>query len=456
MSPELRLAYVLAVVLLYGLFCLWIALRHRKRSQANGTHALANGNGSTPVLVAFASQSGFAEYLAGRTAESLIAAGQPVTLLPLEQVQADTLATFERALFIVSTTGEGDAPTHAYRFVAKVMDTPADFSRLRYGVLALGDSRYVNFCVFGRQLDEWLRACGATALFERIEVDNGADAGIAAWKEQLARLGASADIAISDGPQFAPWVLRERTLLNPGSAGGPVYLVRLSPPASGMSWTAGDIAEIELPGHAADLTGHPPHRSYSIASLPEDGTLDLIVRQVRHEDGTLGAGSGWLTHHAQPENAVPLRLRRNSSFHPQEPSRPLILIGNGTGLAGLRAHLKAQAARGEGRNWLIFGERNRAHDFLLREELEAWQAGGMLERLDLAFSRDQEARVYVQHRLLEAQEAVRDWVAQGAAIYVCGSAEGMAGDVHAALTEILGAARLVRLTEDGLYRRDVY
>ena len=80
----------------------------------------------------------------------------------------------------------------------------------------------------------------------------------------------------------------------------------------------------------------------------------------------------------------------------------------------------------------------------------------MLERLDLAFSRDQEARVYVQHRLLEAQEAVRDWVAQGAAIYVCGSAEGMAGDVHAALTEILGAARLARLTEDGLYRRDVY
>ena len=454
MSPELRLAYALAVVLLYGLFCLWIARRHRKRKQQ--TASLTNGNGDASVLVAYASQSGFAEYLAGRTAESLNAAGRSVTLLPLEQVQAETLAEVERALFIVSTTGEGDAPAHAFRFVSKAMSASADFSHLHYGVLALGDSSYANFCAFGRQLDDWLRASNATPLFERIEVDNGADNAIAAWREQLARLGASADIAIADGPQFAPWVLAERILLNPGSIGGPVYLVRLRAPDTSATWTAGDIAEIELPGHAPDNTGHPPHRSYSIASLPEDGMLDLIVRQVRHEDGTLGAGSGWLTHHAPLESPVPLRIRRNSSFHPQAALRPLILIGNGTGLAGLRAHLKAQAARGDSRNWLIFGERNRAHDFLLHAELEAWQASGTLERLDLAFSRDQETRVYVQHRILEARETVKEWVSRGAAIYVCGSAEGMAGGVHDALTEVLGAAQLAQMTEDGLYRRDVY
>lgn len=455
MSPQLRLAYVAAVVVLYALFCLWIAARHRRRKSANGMNG-GNGNGDAPVLVAWASQSGFAEYLAGRTADSLRAAGRAVTLLPLDQVEAATLAGFKRALFIVSTTGEGDAPTHAFRFVTKVMNTSADFSRLRYGVLALGDSSYVNFCAFGRQLDNWLRASKAQPMFERIEADNGAQSALAAWREQLARLGASADVSIEDGPQFAPWVLTTRTLLNPGSVGGPVYLLRLRAPDNTFSWQAGDIAEIELPGHAPEPSGHPPHRSYSIASLPEDGTLDLIVRQVRHEDGTLGAGSGWLTAQAEIGGPVPLRLRRNSSFHPQETARPLILIGNGTGLAGLRAHIKAQAARGEGRNWLIFGERNRAHDFLLREELETWQASGVLERLDLAFSRDQETRLYVQHRLLEAQDAVRDWVSRGAAIYVCGSADGMAGDVHAALTSILGAEQLARMTEDGLYRRDVY
>ncbi|HEY4548082.1 MAG TPA: sulfite reductase subunit alpha [Pedomonas sp.] len=454
MSPELRLAYAFAVALLYGLFCLWIARRHKMRKQQGVS--LQNGSEDASLLVAYASQSGFAEYLAGRTAESLSAAGRTVTLLPLEQVHADTLATFERALFIVSTTGEGDAPTHAFRFVSKVMSASADFSRLRYGVLALGDRSYANFCAFGRQLDDWLRAAKATPLFERIEVDNGADASIAAWKEQLTRLGASENVAISDGPQFAPWVLAERTLLNPGSIGGPAYLVRLRASSPDLAWEAGDIAEIELPGHAPEASGHPPHRSYSIASLPADGMLDLIVRQVRHEEGQLGAGSGWLTHHAPVGGTVPLRIRRNSSFHPQEALRPLILIGNGTGLAGLRAHLKAQAASGEARNWLIFGERNRAHDFFLREELEAWQASGVLERLDLAFSRDQEARVYVQHRLLEARDSVAEWVSRGAAIYVCGSAEGMAGDVHAALADILGDAQLAQLTEDGLYRRDVY
>lgn len=454
MSPELRLAYAVAVALLYGLFCLWIARRHRRRKQRGNGHA--NGNGAAQVLVAYASQSGFAEYLAARTAESLNAAGRNAALLPLENVQAETLAGVDRALFIVSTTGEGDAPTHAFRFVSKVMGNSADFPRLRYGVLALGDSHYANYCAFGRRLDAWLRASHATPLFERIDVDNGAQDALAAWQAQLARLGASTDVAISDGPRFEPWVLAERTLLNPGSIGGPVYLVRLRAPSADTRWEAGDIAEIELPGHAPEESGHPPHRSYSIASLPADGTLDLIVRQVRHDTGDLGAGSGWLTHHAPVGGAVPLRIRRNSSFHPQEALRPLILIGNGTGLAGLRAHLKAQAMRGDGRNWLIFGERNCQHDFLLREELEAWQAGGVLERLDLAFSRDQESRLYVQHRLLDARQAVSEWVNRGAAIYVCGSAEGMAGDVHAALVDSLGAARVEQLIEDGLYRRDVY
>ena len=453
MSPALRLACALAAACLYGLFCLWTLWRHRKRNRAA---AVPDGEGEASFLVAYASQSGFAEYLAGRTAESLRAAGHAATLLPLEAVENTTLQQHRRALFIVSTTGEGDAPTHAFRFAHKTMNAPADVSHLGYGLLALGDSRYANFCAFGRRLDAWLRASGAAPLFERIEVDNGAESALRQWREQLARLGASATQAITDGPAFTPWVLAERRLLNPGSVGGPVYLVRLRAAVPGATWEAGDIAEIELPGAIDAATGHPPHRSYSIASLPDDGALDLLIRQVRHENGQLGAGSGWLTHHAEIGGEIRLRIRRNTSFHPQEATRPLLLIGNGTGLAGLRAHLRHQAARGRHRNWLVFGERNRAHDFFLHEELEAWQASGVLERLDLAFSRDQHHRLYVQHRLLENREAVRRWIDDGAAIYVCGSAEGMAGDVHAALTDILGAERIARMTEDGLYRRDVY
>ncbi|HAK91367.1 MAG TPA: oxidoreductase, partial [Massilia timonae] len=108
------------------------------------------------------------------------------------------------------------------------------------------------------------------------------------------------------------------------------------------------------------------------------------------------------------------------------------------------------------RNWLLFGERNAAHDFLCREELEAWRDGGMLARLDLAFSRDEGKARYVQHLVDAHQEELRRWVADGAAVYVCGSLQGMAGGVHDALVSALGLDTVDAMAADGRYRRDVY
>ncbi len=134
----------------------------------------------------------------------------------------------------------------------------------------------------------------------------------------------------------------------------------------------------------------------------------------------------------------------------------LILIGNGTGLAGLRSLLKARIAEGQQRNWLLFGERNQAHDFYCREELQGWLASGDLARLDLAFSRDQQAKIYVQDRLREAADELHHWLAEGAAIYICGSLQGMAAGVDQTLVELLGAEAVEQLIEQGRYRRDVY
>jgi sulfite reductase (NADPH) flavoprotein alpha-component len=178
---------------------------------------------------------------------------------------------------------------------------------------------------------------------------------------------------------------------------------------------------------------------------------------MRHPDGRLGLGSGWLTEHAALGGEILLRLRQNRTFHAPADDRPMILIGNGSGMAGLRAHLKGRVASGRRRNWLLFGERSRAHDFFHREEIEAWRAEGFLPRLDLVFSRDQETRVDVQDLLLRmAGNEVRAWAADGAALYVCSSLRGMAGGVDAALAEILGREELDRLAEEGRYRRDVY
>ena len=227
-----------------------------------------------------------------------------------------------------------------------------------------------------------------------------------------------------------------------------VFLLSLTPPTA-QEWDAGDLVEV-LPPDSAVV------REYSIASIPADGSLQLIVRQEVHADGRLGLGSGWLTEQATLSASISLRLRRNSSFHLPREAVPMILLGNGTGLAGLRSLLKARIAQGQQRNWLLFGERNIAHDFNCREELQGWLAAGDLARLDLAFSRDQAEKIYVQDRLRESADELRKWMAEGAVIYICGSLQGMAMGVEDVLVDVLGALEVASLVEQGRYRRDVY
>jgi sulfite reductase (NADPH) flavoprotein alpha-component len=199
-----------------------------------------------------------------------------------------------------------------------------------------------------------------------------------------------------------------------------------------------------------------PHRAYSIASLPEDGAAFLLVRQMRGPDGEMGLGSRWLTESAAVGAGIAARIRDNANFHVPEVDCPLILIGNGTGMAALRALLKTRLERGLRRNWLIFGERQAARDCYYGDELRQWQAEGKLERADFAWSRDQAERIHVQQRLREAADDLLAWVDAGAAIYVCGSLDGLAPGVDAVLNEVLGAARVEQLRQHGRYRRDVY
>lgn len=456
-------------------------------------------------LVAHASQTGHADALARRTHALLHDAGVDADLRALGTLDAAALAGYSHALVVVATTGEGDAPDSAAAFARNVMARPAALGALQVGVLALGDREYDAFCAFGRRVDAWLHASGARPLFDRIDVDNGDAAALRHWQHHVGQLAGRTDLADWSTPAYRAWTLAARTHLNPGSAGGPVHQVQLAPPDAGaLDWQAGDIAEIG-PRHAPEAvgawlraqgvpgdavveregaaismrelaarsrltdagTGVPPqaladaleplpHREYSIASIPADGTLDLVVRQVRHADGALGLGSGWLTRHAAPGACIDVRVRRNPGFHAPEDGRPVLLVGNGTGIAGLRALLKARASRGQRRNWLVFGERNTACDALFDDELDAWRAQGHLERLDRVFSRDGDGPRYVQDALRREAQTVRAWLAAGASVYVCGSLAGMAPGVDAALRAIAGDEAVDALLADGRYRRDVY
>ncbi len=441
-----------------GLWLLTIALvrwsQARARRAAAGSAALAPAGDAPPVLVAFASQTGLAEELAWMTARSLSDAGTPARVVPLGDLQPAGLKAAGRILIVASTTGEGDAPDALSRFVRQSMKAPADLTGLSYGLLALGDRTYADFCGFGRALDGWLQRSGAAPLFDRIEVDDGDTSAVRHWQHQLALLTGSTVQADWTPPAYDRWRLVERTQLNPGSPGGEAWLLAFGPVDHAPAWVAGDIAGISLP--AIDGQPAPGSREYSVASMPADGRAEFIVRLMHRPDGTPGLASGWLTRELAVGDAVEMRIRTNRSFHGPSPETPLILIGNGTGLAGLRAHWKARAARPHGGTWLMFGERTRAHDAFLDAELQAALASGSLTRLDRVFSRDAGDGRYVQQLVSEHAADLSAWVDRGATIFVCGSLEGMSTGVQAALEAVLGTERLLALTEAGRYRRDVY
>jgi sulfite reductase (NADPH) flavoprotein alpha-component len=146
---------------------------------------------------------------------------------------------------------------------------------------------------------------------------------------------------------------------------------------------------------------------------------------------------------------------------------PMIMVGPGTGIAPFRAFLEERAALGaKGKNWLFFGDQCRATDFLYEEQLTTWQKSNFLTRLDLAFSRDQKGKIYVQNRMLENAAELWAWLEAGAHFYVCGDASRMAKDVDAALHQVIetaggknaddAKAYVAKLKNDKRYQRDVY
>jgi sulfite reductase (NADPH) flavoprotein alpha-component len=225
----------------------------------------------------------------------------------------------------------------------------------------------------------------------------------------------------------------------------------------------------------ADLVASLPTlkpRLYSIASSPLacPGRVELCVGVVRAERrGRVrdGVASCHLAFRADP--AVPLLGHVQTSHFrlPADPATPVIMVGPGTGIAPFRAFLQHRAATGAGgRSWLFFGDQRGATDFLFREEIEGWKAGGVLHRLSLAWSRDGASKVYVQHRMAEAAPDLWRWLQDGAHFYVCGDASRMAKDVDTALRGVAQSeggmsadqARdwIVALARQGRYQRDVY
>jgi sulfite reductase (NADPH) flavoprotein alpha-component len=215
------------------------------------------------------------------------------------------------------------------------------------------------------------------------------------------------------------------------------------------------------------------HRAYSISSSSKahPDQVHLTVASVRYHSGGRNRGgvcSTYLAERVRRGEKPAIFISPNKSFRvPANNSAPLIMVGPGTGIAPFRAFLQERQATGaQGKNWLFFGDQHQEHDFIYQDELLAWRDNGLLTRLDLAFSRDQEKKLYVQSRMLEQGAELYAWLQEGAYFYVCGDASRMAKDVDNALYEVVrqfgglsterAADYVDQLKKEKRYLRDVY
>lgn len=420
-------------LLLVLLVCLW-AFRRKPEDTVTADEA------GSQTLVLYASQTGQAEAVARRSAAALNAGGHKAAVFSFKAVTPEILQQSRQVLCVVSTAGEGDAPDEALRFEHLLMKSRLELGNLTFATLALGDRTHGHFCAFGHRLDAWLMECGARQMKGCIEVDDLDPKALARWDAFLHTLGAGE--AAGDEAQFSDWRLKAREVLNPDSKAQKLVRVDLEPVSGQADWQAGDLIEIVTP------KGH--RRDYSIASLPQEGHVRLLVRQK-----VGGDGSRLLTEGLPPGETLKLRLKTHDNFHTPEGSGPLLLIGAGSGLAGLRAHLLAAMATGRP-CWMIYGERNPVTDGGACDELIGWNDKGALTRLDLAFSSvmDGQGR-YVQDVLVGRTKDLKDWLAADGAVLLCGGLD-MGRAVDAALRRHLGNDWVEDAIASGRYRRDLY
>lgn len=531
-----------------------------------------------PLTILYGSESGNAEALAMKAKKLAAKLNFDAKVVDMADADLAAIAKAKNLLIYISTWGEGDPPQRAADFYAALMaDGAPRFDGVRFAVLALGDTAYVNFCQTGRLIDERLSALGGTRAAERQDLDLDFQKAAAAWTDKaLEALAPPADaqpatvvhvdfkgapaVEDDDEPRYTaenPLEAEIAALINlngtgssretwhvefafddpafvykPGDAVGlypendPALVEDLlkavglagddalkqklvksfdittlaRPAVDAYAKLTGrkDVARLlegdELVRFAADrqlidffetfpeklapdqlvkLLRPLPGRLYSVASSlkAHPGEAHLLVGAVRwssHGRTRNGVTSTYLADRRKPGDTVRIYVKPNRHFGlPADGDRPIVMIGAGTGVAPYRGFIEERVETGaRGKSWLFFGERNFSYDFLYQLEWQDHLASGALTRIDVAFSRDQPEKIYVQHRLWERRQELLKWLDEGAHLYVCGDEKGMAKDVDATLVRILaetakgdeeaGRARLKELTKAGRYQRDVY
>ncbi|TAE33824.1 MAG: hypothetical protein EAY65_03890 [Alphaproteobacteria bacterium] len=468
---------------------LWLSGYLWGKAEGNEITALPAQQKEKPAIeIFYATETGNAKALALQLMNRLKNAGYKAKNSAVNRVKIDTLTQCTLAVFLISTHGEGDPPTSAQSFFDSLRNAQGTIlGDLSYAVLGLGDSSYTIFCGAATTLDAQLARLGARSVHPITLLDVDYAAHTDRWMDGLvqsldSKYGATTSTptttattpTVHTGKGYSRLEPIEATvqhsvILNDRDSNKQTYHIELIPSAP-LAYACGDALGIMLP--VGDDGKEPTPRLYSIASSPlaHKGEIHLTVALATHKnaDGTVGYGlaSKYLAD-MQEGDIVRVYVAQNQLFKLPAMDVDIIMIGPGTGIAPFRGFVYERAERGDtGRNWLFFGDQHAHCDFLYQAEWQEHLATGALTHIDLAFSRDQEHKVYVQHKMLERASELMAWIRGGASIYVCGAKDPMSHDVDAALRQIIISQEkmsdaqatdyLADLLELGRYVKDVY
>lgn len=511
------------------------------------------------LTIAYGTETGNSKKVALDFAAKAKKNGINAKIISLDQYRLNDLSKEEYFLTVISTQGEGEPPAAAKKFYDHIHQNGFKLDKLKYGVLALGDTSYPLFCKAGEDVDAQLDKLGGQRIVSLQRCDTDYETEADGWFDQvLQKLGnngsaqapATAVKKKSTGKKIYKGTILANINLNDRGSSKETYHIEIG--VDELDYLPGDsigivprnpstVVESIIGLTGVDLNKNIEHRTgsatilellaaklniiympervvkqyagivqqdipetkiglldllkiypvkdsaqfeevinilepitprlYSISSSPEahSGEVHITVAKDTfcvNEEWKYGLCSDHLA--VLPVNSeIEFYVHKNSQFKLPEPDKNIILIGPGTGIAPFRSFLAERDATGAtGNNWLLFGEQHFASDFLYQTEIQGWAQTGVLTKVNVAFSRDQAEKVYVQHKIRKHGLAFFEWLESGAYIYICGKKDPMSTDVENTILDIIetyggrsNAEALVyldQLKEQGRYLKDVY
>lgn len=402
------------------------------------------------LTILYITETGNSKFLANEIAKKLKSEGVNTKLKAADQYRLSDFEKEQNLIVIASTHGEGEIPQAGKQFFEHITQNDLALNSLAYFVIALGDSSYPLFCQSGKDIDARLEKLGGKKLGERIDLDldfenslvqilDRVRAAFIADKTSNASLAAS---PIKSGQKHFSGKIVAHINLNDIGSSKETYHIEIASDDE-IHYEPGDSVGILFENDELGVAGKITPRLYSIASSRNEhgNEVHLTVALLRYLDPdgreVEGLFSGNLSR-LKIGQKINFYISRNRQFKLPDDSKDIIMVGPGTGIAPFRAFLAERNYRfASGKNWLFFGERNFQSDFLYQSEWQAHLESGLLSKMDVAFSRDQDHKIYVQDRIRENAQEIYRWLENGAYFYICGDKENMARDVEDSLTDVI-------------------